>query len=221
MRYADHLKMKIKHNSPLRLIFDFMIKIGLRVTPYYLFCLQLDRFSVDEFIKVSKKFAAFTFRPIREKDFPKIAAVTDRNLSQREIMGRFKDGDNGFCAVHKGAVVSFLWCSQRKCTFKGYPFSLKKHEAYFYDAYTDPAYRGKGLAFALYLLFGREIHKMGIEKAYNVTEYLNAPAAGLARKIGMQKLHFAITIELLWKWRKTLILRSYSPSEIKQCGFFA
>ncbi len=214
MGYADHLKMKIRHNSPIRLIFDGMMKFGLRITPFYLLHLRLDRFLYNDSSKINEGFTDYIFKPVLKKDATIIAAVQGRNLSFNEIINRLEKGDEGFCAIHNGSVVSLLWCNKRECTFKGCRFPLKINEAYFYDAYTAPAYRGKGLSSALYLLLGREVHYAEIQKVYNIIEYFNTPAIRHARKMGMQKLHFSIMIELFWKWRRNVIIRTYESYNV-------
>jgi hypothetical protein len=41
MSYFEHIKMKIRYDHPLGVLFDALDKVGIKIVPYYLFIEKL------------------------------------------------------------------------------------------------------------------------------------------------------------------------------------
>jgi hypothetical protein len=88
---------------------------------------------------------------IREMDAAEIETIRDgidptRDI--RELVNRFRRGDNGFAAIDsRGKSAHVRWVTRsRACVPEiGCDIELAPHEAYFYDGYTRPELRRRGI----------------------------------------------------------------------------
>ena len=87
---------------------------------------------------------------------------------------------------------------------------LVADEVYLYAAFTDPTYRGHGLAPLMRAAVYASLREMGYRKFYSYSNFFNTAARRLKAKLGAQEEALRIHLELFEKWSKTLTLRRYS-----------
>jgi GNAT superfamily N-acetyltransferase len=105
-------------------------------------------------------------------------------------------------------LAGFTWANLKECKYSGIIRPLKGKGAYLYDAYTFPAFRGRGIApFVRYQCY-KALDQMGIKTLYSVSSYFNKPAIVFKQKLGATFLRIEIQIKLFNKF-KWLIIKKH------------
>lgn len=107
-------------------------------------------------------------------------------------------------------LIAKMWCDLDEFNFPPNRRMLNPREAYLFAAYTDPAYRGRGLAPAMRVACYRALHEKGRSVFYSYTDFCNIPARRFKKKLGA--LDEALRVHMrLGKGRgKTLTLRTFN-----------
>jgi GNAT superfamily N-acetyltransferase len=102
-----------------------------------------------------------------------------------------KRGMRGFALLHKDTVIGDLWSicrskGQAKVShpdFKMLQVDCREQEAYAFDMFLDPAYRGKNLAILLHQFLHQTLKKEGYVKVYGAYYEDNRPALWMHRML--------------------------------------
>ncbi len=117
MFYLKHIWLKIHYNPFIRLIFDGLMKIGIRIQPYYVVQEGLFNGSLPH---LETGFNEYEISFLKPQDMKAIAAIPGRIISEEELLLRLKEGKKCFGLKYRGELVAFTWCDLYKCGFKGY-----------------------------------------------------------------------------------------------------
>ena len=102
------------------------------------------------------------------------------------------------------------WMDSLHCSFPAENFALAADEAYFFDVYTDPAWRGQNLAGLLSACYSKLLYKEGIRTTFSVIDSMNTPSLRYATKLGCQTQRKSLYLSLFGWISKTFLLKSYS-----------
>ena len=195
--YVKQLWQKIRYNSWQRLFHDGLVRLGLRVTPFYLYQQGLFDSSIAN---LEKGFDEFAVVELKTKDINELTAIPERNFTTEYLQQRLKDG-RCYGVRDKGKIVSFTWCNLKECSFVGAQFPLQENEAYLYDFYTLIDYRGKGLAphilYQVYKILARENRTV----LYSISDCNNAQSLRIMDKLKARICAKGLLIDLFKRWR--------------------
>jgi GNAT superfamily N-acetyltransferase len=114
-------------------------------------------------------------------------------LASRRVkaLRNLRIGRRGFALVHNETVIGDVWSicctgSQSKVShpdFKMLDIHCREHEAYAFDMFLDPMYRGKNLAVTLHRLLHQTLKKDGFVKVYGAYYEDNRPALWMHRML--------------------------------------
>ena len=116
------------------------------------------------------------------------------------------------CIVVKdaGRVVGFTWANPQDVHDSSCDFPLASGQAYLYDAYVAPAYRGKGLAPYMRMECYRHLRQLGIHSYFSISDFFNSPAIRFKKKLGAIPVRLLLKIAVGRRFRRTWVLREYS-----------
>ncbi len=199
------IKRLFKHGLFLEAIFTRIAKIGINIRPFYIF----QEYYIESFEnKFNNCLKAYESLELTHEDMESISQ--DRGWNTIDSYKKLLDqGKKCFGVKFNGQLAAFTWVNIEKCNFIGDPFPLKKNEAYLFDAYTFPAFRGKGLAPAVRFQCYKSLHAIGITKFYSYSIAYNTPAIIFKQKLGAKILKFGIWLEFFSKYNWARILRYY------------
>lgn len=120
-----------------------------------------------------------------------------------DILKRLQSGHMCFVARHEGRIVSVCWSATQLAwsDFLGCEIDLMPGDVYLFDAFTQPAYRGRDIAPAL---CGHQLRYFGnahFRRAIRCTSPENEPALRAHRKSGFRPVGMLRTITL-GPWRR-------------------
>jgi len=187
--------------------FNPLRKIGLELIPFYLYEEGLFgdiwKGRKDDFDKYEIGF-------LSPQDMKEIAALSRGDWSSEEkLLARFRDGQKCFGAKYQGKIVAFTWSNFESCHDPLYKFPLRDDEAYLWDAFTVPSFRGKGIAPYLRSRFYKELETLCRKKSYSISLFFNKPAIKFKNKLDAKPILLGINLASPKKRHFSLKLKSH------------
>jgi len=108
-----------------------------------------------------------------------------------------------------GEVAAYCWADTKEFNFRPESFSLKKEEAYLYDAYVEDTFRGQGLAPYMRIQCYRLLNSRGFNRFYSVSDYFNTPTHRFKKKLNARAVRLVLKIELRRKEICHIVIRDY------------
>jgi len=214
MRFLQRFLQKIRFNNPARLVMDALVKMGIRISPFYFVIEGLSRL-IPEF--ESDKFCNFRIDYLTEKDIKQIASDFQERegISEEKLLKRFRRGAKCLGAKKDGKIAAYTWLNTDECEFSGYPFLLNEDEAYLFDAYTLIQYRGEKIAQYLRYQCYKELKKLGKTKLYSISEVFNKQSINFKKRLNARFIFFGFYICIFRKWKFTLRLNNFLNERVK------
>lgn len=130
-----------------------------------------------------------------------------------------KRGLRGFALVHDTTVVADLWCLCHKVNephascpdFKMLDIVCSEREAYAFDMFIDPTYRGKNLAVPLQRSLQQTLKDEGYVKVYGAYYEDNLPALWMHRMLKFKEYPKRRVFRFFFYLRSTLVDSTNAP----------
>ncbi len=121
------------------------------------------------------------------------------------IVDRWDAGHLCFVARDGDRIVSACWVAMRNAwtDYLGCGVDLTPGDAYLFDAFTLPAYRGHGIALALCMQQLRHLAQAGRRRAIRATVPENAPAVAMHTRAGFRPAGTIVRLRI-GPWQKIL-----------------
>jgi hypothetical protein len=205
MGFIQQLSYKIRYKSLVRLFHDSLMKLGIKISFFYL---------VEEALRNDNpefelnKFPGYTVEYLGEDDLILISSLKERPYPIEKFLQKLKNGCKCLGVKKDNNLVAFTWFDINNCTYEGYPFTLKENEAYLFDAYTLIEYRGKKIApFTRYQCY-KELNRLGKTIFYSISEILNKQSINFKKKLDARFILLGLYIRLFNKIKLSIPLRN-------------
>lgn len=136
-------------------------------------------------------------------DLVRLEPKVDRN----ELDTWFREGKLCFGVWDDSRLIGKMWCDLEEFNYPPNRRKLADDEVYLYAAFTDPEYRGQGLAPLMRSAGYESLREIGRTKFYSYTEFFNSPARRFKAKLGAQEKLLRLHVALFGVWSKTITLR--------------
>jgi len=123
--------------------------------------------------------------------------------SREHVLERLRLSQGCFVARYEGRIISACWTATRPThiAFLNVDFAVATGEVYMFDAFTAPAYRGRGVAVALCLHQLSHFRRAGRHRAMRAVLPENASALRAHMKSGFRPYGLIRTLRLgPWQW---------------------
>jgi hypothetical protein len=203
----DKAKALVKENGILKstwLIFRYILRktIGLDWEQVFILVRLLKEPIQEITPKINVK-----IRQVTEVDIDKFKNIIDDQQYQ-DFQKRFKKGRICFAALNGEGIVGFDWISLEDEVDPS-PFldiKLSNKEAYLFDAYMSPQYRGKKLITAIRIKQLLHLRLQGYEKALAVADSNNVISLKSCKATGFYPDRIVISFKIFGlkfsRWRK-------------------
>jgi hypothetical protein len=205
MGFIQQLSYKIRYKSLVRLFHDVLMKLGIKISFFYL---------VEEALRNDNpefelnKFPGYTVEYLGEDDLRLIGSLKERPYPIEKFLQKLKNGCKCLGVKKDNNLVAFTWFDINNCIYEGYPFALKENEAYLFDAYTLIEYRGKKIApFIRYQCY-KELNRLGKTTFYSISEVLNKQSINFKKKLDAKFILLGLYIRLFNKIKLSIPLRN-------------
>jgi GNAT superfamily N-acetyltransferase len=198
-------------------IVDALKKIKIKVYPYLIF--------VEEFYEnithpqIDNELNKYKIVFLGPEDMKTIEALPDRKPTETELLNRLNEKKVCIALKHGQELAAFTWYDLKECNIHGIKCPINDNEAYLFDAYTQPSYRGKGIApFVRYRSY-QELKNIGKHRLLSFSNYYNTPAIRFKQKLKAKPIELRIAVGLRGL-RIDLRLRRYGESITKFRYFY-
>jgi len=206
MKLAKRIGYYRRHGLLIdRLLHQFR-RLGIRIFIYYLIR-EGEDYSALPALKGNIEEYSFDFLPPAE--IKEWSEKSDKDQKEAFFVERMNKGNTCYCAKHQGRIVAYTWIDFEECRLIEHIFRLKEGEAYLYDMYTMPAFRGRNIAPHLRQRCHAALKKMGIHTFYSLSERFNTPAVNLKKKLNGKFLRLYLYVDLWKKYKRNFLLRKY------------
>ena len=198
---------KIQYGMVLQVLRDYLAKIGIEITPYYLL---MEKPSDGASVEPQGDFSEYSLAFFGPDEIKVMATIPGREYILEEYMlSNLKKGKKCLGMKYKGQIACFTWFDFEECSFKGTKFSLKENEVYLFDLYTLKSFRGRNLAPYLRYHSYKILTSMGKDAYYSITEWYNRPSLRFKKKLDARFLKLRLNIELFGKYRRHWTVKNY------------
>ena len=198
------IKTTVRHGLLRQRMTERLRQVGIDIRPYYLFRegTTFDRLSVPS---LEGQYRTALLRP---EETPSLAALRSWNTSE-EILERLDQNNSCVVVWDHERVAGFTWVNPDEVSFRRCDLALRETEAYLYDAFVAPDYRGKGLAPYVRYESYRILHDAGFRTFFSISEYFNAPAIRFKQKLNGEIVRLYLEINLAKRRIGRWILKEY------------
>lgn len=123
------------------------------------------------------------------------------DMHANDFQERLAIGDRCWLAQHRNQPIACAWVSTRQARYLCDRFPLQPQEAYLYDMFTDPAWRGRGLAGVLIETIAAHLAGQGYRVLTLALYPENLPAARAYRRAGFQPVIFCARVRI-GRWQR-------------------
>ena len=204
MQFRGKLSEKLKYSTFLRVLFDGIAKLGLRLTPYYVVSEGIWGNSIPA---LEKEREDYTPRLLDEDDMKLLNRLRPKAISVEQLIQRLKDGHFCLGLIHEGKVVAFNWANPHESSGSLCRFRLFANEAYLYDMFTVHAHRGKKLAPYLRCQTYRLLSRKGMTQIYSISDAFNTPSVRFKKRLNARFVKLGISVTLLNRHKFNFTLR--------------
>ncbi len=214
MDYFKNLWVKIRFSSPLRIITDILGRLGVRITPYYIYLEGLDYADLSS---LKTDFTGYETVLLGSQDMKEIAEIPGRcNLTEQSFLNKLNQGHLCLGMKHDGKLAGFNWANLTELTFSASTcFKLKNNEAYLYDAFTLMDFRGIGIAPYIRYKCYQQLEQLGKNRLYSISLAFNTPAIKFKKKLNAEPYELRLFIDIFRKWELNVRLKKYCNSDPK------
>ena len=201
----DGIKEAYRHGMIRHRINARLRRLGLHINVYYLIRERLPQ-NEFEWHDLAAKYPSAVLLP---EELSEIS--TWRNWATEEVLRkRLENGHLCVVIKHDEKIAGHTWADFDEVNDEACDYELKPGEAYLYDAYIAPEFRGHGLAPYMRIECYKHLHRAGRHTYYSVSDYFSKPAIRFKQKLDAEFMRLYLQIKIgnreLGQW----LLKSYS-----------
>jgi GNAT superfamily N-acetyltransferase len=109
---------------------------------------------------------------------------------------------------YKGEIAAYSWCDLNYLQYKGRTVTLKRNEAYLFNARTYKTFRGKNLAPYVRNELFKLLRQRGIDRFLSITLWSNTASMKFKQKLGARPIQLFLYVGLFRKFHLHFRLRN-------------
>jgi len=197
-KWLKFIVSKLKYDSLLQTIINAFKLVGVSLYPYYVY--EENSNSNGPAKQIATPLKKIEIKLAEKNDMVQFLDFPDMMGNLERLHERLDRGDICVAAWLEGKIIAFSWANLISFEFLTEKYELNEDEAYLYNAYTAPTYRGKRLAYIL----RHELYKIltleGKRKLYSFSIKTNTAAIKFKKNIGARIIGSGLKIKLFGRW---------------------
>lgn len=181
----------VRYGLLMQRILGRLKRVGLDINPYYLIRegLPTDEMTWPELA------TDFPGSILEMDDIPAIAACTHW-VTVDLIHDRLSKGHLCMVLKYEGKIAGYTWAEFAGIGNADCDFVLRSGEAYLYDAFIVPDYRGRGLASYMRFECYERLRKVDKYTFYSISDYFNNPAIRFKQKLNAELIRLYLQVKV-------------------------
>jgi len=201
------MRQACKHGLVTMRLLHKLGKLGLKIELYYVHVgRESDLEGCEQ--RWEQEFPEYEAGFVGVEDMQETASC-ESWLTEAMLVGRLERGLTCFAIKHHGRIIAYLWSAFEIIDGTAYKAKLKENEAYLFNAYTDPEYRGKGLAPLMRNQCYKALKDRGVDVFYSVCDYFNTPSVRYKKKMNARVHKLGLFVAIGNKYSRSWILKEY------------
>lgn len=187
------LRGRVQHGLLTQEILDRLARAGLVMYPYFV-CVEPPPAEPPPDTDPRA-----TVRGLAAQDAAEMARITVRQSSEQAIVSRLSQA---MCLgiFYDGQLAGYTWASRQTVPIVsafGQPlFDLEPHEAYLFEMYVAPRYRGLRLAGLLRRSMQHALARQGCTRLYSITMAFNRSSQRSKARMGVRSLELRLYLHV-------------------------
>lgn len=182
-------------------------RLGIAIRPYLL--VKEGGASTPAMIALDPRFSSGFIGP---DDTPELVRV-EPGITAEQCADRFHRGLLCYAVKDGPRIVAKMWCDLDEVNFPPCFRKLGTHEAYLFNAYTDPTVRGHNLAPFMRQQCYAALRARGRDSFYSYSDYFNAASRRFKKKLGAVDESLFVHVTLFGRLTRTFTLRRYATDD--------
>lgn len=178
---------------------------GLVINPYYLFREDVPR------VAPPHPGESFTSEVLRPEDLREAAACAPYPRNAERFHDRLSRGHVCILVRDGDTVAGYTWADLEEINDSACDFTLQPGDAYLYDAYIAPEYRGRALAPFMRMRCYELLRDRGVRRFFSISDYFNTPAIRFKEKLDARRTRLYLQIQVAGRELGRWLLREYEP----------
>lgn len=197
--------IKVRYGMTFQSIRYLLMKVGIELTPYYLF---QEGINITEIPQIKCIDGDFSCELLKTEDMKIIGAINYAGFTEQKLLALLESGEKCIGIRHNGEIPAFMWINFKELSYKSTVIHLQSDEAYLWFMYTRESYRGQNLAPFLRYKSYEMLKEMGVDKLYSISDYFNSPAVKFKKKLNAKRLKLILFVQLFNKLRRSYTLKT-------------
>jgi len=171
-------------------VIGHLSRVGLTLNPYILFREGVRPHQINWPGLASE----FPSSVLAASDLAAVAACVSR--TEQQIQARLDKGHLCVMLKHGTHIAGCTWADFDEVNDAACGYELGPGEAYLYDAFIAPEFRGRGLAPYMRVESYRHLRRAGRHTFYSISDYFNSPAIRFKEKLNAEAIRLYLQIKL-------------------------
>ncbi len=198
----------LKHGLLTQRVVERLKRVGVDVNPYLLFREGVRPHQTD-WPGLAAEFPSDVLRPT---DIVAVAACVPWG-SVEEVQRRLDKGHLCILLRTGERIAGYTWADFDEVNDSACKFELRPGEAYLYDAFIAPDYRGRSLAPYMRAESYKHLRQAGRHTFYSISDFFNSPAIKFKEKLNAEAIRLYLQIKLGGREIGQWLLRDYEREQ--------
>ena len=142
-------------------------------------------------------------------ELSELAGIRSDTSSYEEFVERVRQGAQCYYMRHEDRIIGYTWCEIHGSPRPRFGLAFGPTDAYVYDAYTIPAYRGLNLLPFLRYHVLQDLKRRGCDVVLSSTDIFNRPAHRFKQKLGAQPIVIRLYVKLFGWFERVFTLYQF------------
>jgi ribosomal protein S18 acetylase RimI-like enzyme len=193
----------VQHHLVAQRVLERLARVGVTINPYVLFREGVRPHQTD-WPGLAEEFPSSV---LVASDIAAVAACDFR--TEEQIQARLDKGH--LCIVIKSGerIAGYSWADFDEVNDMACDYELGPGEAYLYDGFIMPEFRGRSLAAYMRVECYRHLHHGGKHTFYSIVDYFNRPSIRWKAKLNAEAIRLYLQIKLGDRQVGQWLLRDY------------
>ncbi len=194
----------LRHGLVTQRVIERLKRVGVNLNPYFLFREGVRPYQTD-WPKVA---AEFPSEVLGVTDIAAVAACVPWGTVE-QIQARLDKGHLCILLRTGERIAGYTWADFDEVNDSACDYELGPGEAYLYDAFIAPDFRGRGLAPYMRAESYKHLRQVGRHTFYSISDCFNSPAIKFKEKLNAEAIRLYLQIKLGGREIGQWMLRDY------------
>jgi GNAT superfamily N-acetyltransferase len=201
----------LRYGLVIQRVIERLRLVGINLDPYYLLREGVRQPEQTDWPALVAEFPCSVLDP---GDLAAVAECT-RWATVEQLQLRLDKGHLCVVLKHRGRIAGYAWADLVEVNDSVCDYPLGPGDAYLYDAFVVPEFRGRDLATYMRVESYKYLRRLGRHTYYSITECFNTPSLKFKKKLNVEILRVYLHVKIGRREIGQWLLRDYERGRAK------